>query len=31
MATFLIISMFILIATSKTPQEWEEYIKGIKE
>ncbi len=31
MATFLVISLFILVATSHTPEEWDEILKNIKE
>ena len=31
MAAFLIISLSIAIITSRTPEEWEEYLKEIKE
>lgn len=31
MAAFLIISLFVIIFTSKTPEEWEEYFNNIEE
>ena len=31
MAAFLIISLAIVIFTSRTPEEWEEFFKGIEE
>lgn len=31
MAAFLIISLAIVIFTSKTPEEWEEYFNNIEE